>query len=271
MAAAAVALSLLSACGHGGPPSSARPPITPVINEYVPATGAEFAAGAAVRRTESELEYKAAARCMTGQGLTAPADTAAAVTAGDVDNSEFPDLARIAATSRFIPAAARLPAQVSQDSAFGACAQKAAALFRPADAAGQALQAQWMNAVAQAEESSPVRALLPAYQACLASAGVPASEAHSGTAAQSASSSANALGNFLAWETGQESEYGTSAAHWARIFVRCARPVVQETEKEQLKAKAAFLAGHSQQVRELEKESLDETRHAEQEYGRPPA
>lgn len=268
-------LGILSACGHDGPrlpawPSSLNAEM--VINAYVPATGAEYASGAGFREAQLQLEDISVSRCMAHRGMAAPPDTAREVAAGDVDNSQFPALGRISSTRRFIPATAGQGVQAGQSggaysTALSACDGAAGSLFQETDREGQALQARWMNDVTTIEASPPVRALLPGYQACLAEAGVPASQVPGGTAGQASGSSASALGNFLAWESGQEDRGAGTAAHWASVFVRCARPVVRETETAQTAARKAFLRDHRAQAAGVERAACQETSRAEQQYG----
>lgn len=295
MAAVAAALGVLSACGHGGPqPHTTAPVPVPstsasagVLGQFVPATGAEFAAGARFEETEQSLQDIPVSRCMKRHGLTIPAGTASAAAAADVDNSQFPDLTRIRATSRFIPAGAR-PVQAAPagqpdagaySTALKTCAAAAGSMFGPLDSAGTELQDQWMSVVSGIEASQPVRLTIPAFQRCLAGAGVPASAEQAGGTGPdgSSSSSAQALGDFLAWESGQESRQATqasvtaTAARWAQVFARCAAPVVEAVEREQTAAREKFLSAHGQQVRTLGRLASQEISQAEQRYGAPGA
>lgn len=302
VAAVAATLGVLSGCGHGGssPAVAQNAPLaapadsfsagsagiaslgTQAIDRFVPATGTEFALGARFDGTESALENIPTSRCMTGRGFTLRLPSAAQVAAGYVDNSEFPDLARISSTLRFIPdgaagpplGASVPPAQMNRYTAdLKLCSTSSVRMFAELDGKGSALQAQWMNIVRVLESSPPVRAKIPAFQSCLGAAGVPASEGLTAGSASVTSSSAQALGVFLAWESGQESQQKTEEgafsvdAHWASVFVRCAGPVVRVVEQTQVAEKKKFLRIHYREVNALVRLASQEFAQAEHRYG----
>lgn len=305
VAAVAATLGVVSGCGHGGAsPAVAQnaPLVAPAdsssaasagiessqgaqaIDRFVPATGTEFALGARLVGTESALENIPTSRCMTGRGFRVRFPSAAQMAAGYVDNSEFPDLARISSTLRFIPDDAtgpplRAPVPPAQTSKYTAdlklCSTPSVRMFGELDDMGSSLQAQWMNSVRMLESSSPVRAKIPAFQSCLGAAGVPASEGLTAGSASVTLSSARSLGVFLAWESGQESQQKTEEAtfsvdaHWASVFVRCAGPVVRVLEQAQVAEKKKFLRDHYQEVNALVRLASQEFAQAEHQYGTP--
>jgi hypothetical protein len=307
VAAMAATLGVLGGCGHGSssPAVAQNAPLavaadssssvsagiesslgTQAIDRFVPATGTEFALGARFDGIESALENIPTSRCMTGRGFRVRLPSAEQVAAGYVDNSEFPDLARISSTLRFIPDGAAgppptAPVPPAQMNGYMAdlklCSTSSTRIFAALDDAGSALQALWMNRVRMLESSPSVRATIPAFQSCLSAAGVPASEGlTAGSVSVSAtSSSQQALGVFLAWESGQESQQKTEEgifsvdAHWASVFVRCAGPVVRVVEQAQVAEKKKFLRDHYQDVNALVRLASQEVAQAEHQYGTP--
>jgi hypothetical protein len=268
--AAVAAVGLLSACGHppaapgpggtavpgsGAAPARPSPLAAEVLDNFVPATGAQYATGARFDGTLVALQDTSVERCMArygfhmtaGFGLSAPAFAAM-----DVDNSQFPDLARIARTasfdvgSGFPPQPGPSPARRQAYAADSAgCWDMANRPFARLLQVGGALANRWLGVVNAVQTSPQVRAKLTGFASCLEAEGVPAS-------------AAGTLGAFLAWETGVDTHARNLArihatdAHWAPIFARCARPTVTLQERLQSARRAVFLRQNYAQIRRLE-------------------
>lgn len=273
LVALAAMLAALGACGHtagaerGAPPSSAANGSretsgfnSPVLDLAVPATGAQYTVGARFMGTMQALESGIAATCMAGSGFQMARIPAAAATAADFDNSQFPDLATIGRNAMFgpdtpgpnAPQSAPSGRGRSYDSAATRCSAAANRQFASLNHAVGGLESPWMTIVGQIESSAPVRAELGGFRSCMEQAGVPAADVN-------APSSADAFGGFLAWETGLETSAKTDAAtraiqrHWAPIFVHCAKPAVAVLERLQSQQRTGFLQQHLQQVTALQR------------------
>lgn len=263
----AAVLAMCGACSvAAGATHSARPSAAAsapagvgieVLDDAVPATGAEFTVGARFNGTIKASESSSAATCMARSGFHLAHVSAGTAAAEDFDNAEFPDLATIARNRMFGPAGpvAPPPGPVGQasgyNSAFMRCAAAADKPFAALTNAIGSLESPWMNIVATIESSAPVGAKLAGFRSCIEQAGAPAANV-------SAPSSADAFGGFLAWQTGiqthEKTQAGTQALQrqWAPVFVRCAEPTVAELETLQSQQRPGFLRQHAQQVQEVQ-------------------
>jgi len=283
-------LSLLSACGSAhsgarrGTPSAPAGQSSPrssalgteVVDSLFPATGAQFAIGAQFAGTMLATADQITATCMARHGFHLHAEPAAEVARRFFDNSQFPDLAKISTTRTFggttLPDPGPPPGMPpAQKRAYTADHQRCAAAadpFGPFMNASRRLQSQWFTIIASIESSPPVVATLAGYRSCMEKAGVPAAQVTS-------SSSAGAFGQFLAWESGQESHARTQAGalaldrHWAPIFATCANATVHTQEPLQLAAQKTFLRQHHQQVQALKTLAIQEAATADRQRGTP--
>jgi hypothetical protein len=263
-----VTLALLSACSDpaksaGYIPAIASDPaaILPsnlsaeALDSFIPASGPEYANGAQFEGLLYALQYGITNACMVRYGfneLTGHGISASAYAAQDVDNSQFPNLARIARTRSFdtgdgFQAPPRPPQaeQKTYNTDSQRCDEAANKPFLGLLRAGSGLEDQWFVILNAIQASAPVRAKLAGFAACVESEGTPRS-------------SANSLGSFLAWETGVDTHAKTLARihavdrRWAPIFARCAEPTVGLQEQLQLAARTAFLQRESQQVQQFQ-------------------
>lgn len=273
LVALAAVLGALGACGHTAGAGPSAPPSSAVngsragagfssavLDLAVPATGAQYTAGAEFMGTMQALESGIAATCMARSGFQMARIPAAAAAAADFDNSQFPDLATIRRNAMFGPdtpdpnAPQSAPGKGngrSYDSAATRCSAAANRSFASLNQAIGGLESPWMTIVGQIESSAPVRAELGGFRSCMQQAGVPPADV-------SSPSSADAFGGFLAWETGLETYAKTDAAtraiqrRWAPIFVHCAKPAVAVLERLQSQRRPGFLQQHLQQVTALQ-------------------
>jgi len=260
-------LALLSACsdpaksvGYSSAIASDPAAILPsnlsaeALDSFVPASGPEYATGAQFEGLLYALQYGITNACMVRYGfheLTGHGISASAYTAQDVDNSQFPDLARIARTRSFDtgdgfqpPPGPPQAEQKTYNTDSQRCDEAANEPFLGLLRAGSSLEDQWFVILNAIQSSAPVRAKLAGFTACVESEGTPPS-------------SATSLGSFLAWETGVDTHAKTLARvhaidrHWAPIFARCAGPTVRLQEELQLAARTSFLQRESQQVQQF--------------------
>jgi hypothetical protein len=110
---------------------------------------------------------------------------------------------------------------------------------------------------------------LAGFRTCMQQAGAPAWVLNRGT------TSAHALGGFLAWGTGAESQAKTDAArlavdrHWAGVFVRCAGPTIKIQNGLMLARQKAFFQDHYQEVHTLQNLAPQIISAVERQYGLP--
>lgn len=266
VSAAAAAITVVGCADAGSArQSSAAPPSSPAaeptlsgtmtaaVKDYLfPGDGSQYATGAAAASIMISDQSQLVSRCMSRYGFAVAAMTPAQAAAEDFDNTQFPDLSRIARTHQLNPALTTplptdSPVPDSEQAAFRAddatCADQPSPLAALAKAAS-ALVAQWQADVARIQASAQVVAKMQGFTACVELAGTPAGEAGSFDA-------------YLAWVTGQESRQGTPAAarsadaRFAAVFVRCARPVVSVEATLQLTRRASFLHDHRPAVAAL--------------------
>jgi hypothetical protein len=290
VAALVGALTLFSACGSAAPDSRTASAVAPpgqsgvtggssaklgteALDNLIPATGAQFTAGARFSGTMRALENTINAQCMAYFGFHIPTTSASAFAAQFVDPSQFPDLAVMSRTGRLgpavsLPAGPQLPPAERQayQADMPRCTAAARQPFIPLLASTSNLVMQWFDVVTKIESSAQVQAGLGGFRSCVEGEGVPASAVDS-------PSSAESFGGFLAWETGLETRAKTQAAvsavdrHWAPIFVRCARATVAIQERMQSAQRAAFLQDHPEQVHGLEATAGQVVAQLERQYG----
>jgi hypothetical protein len=266
-AAAALAGAALAACGAAAPQhhsAAARPSSSPaapaasskmggaVEDYFFPGDGAQYTAGGAFSSIMAVYQSQLAARCMDRYGFAVPAVTLAQARAQEFDNTQFPDLSRIARTHELnpsltepLPAASPIPA--SQQAAFrtdGTRCSARASPFTELTEAAVSLVGEWQTDVGRIQSSPQVQSRMPGFTACVEKAGTPASQARS-------------FGGYLAWVTGQESRQRAPSAvesedaRFAAVFVRCAGPVVSAETVLQLASRSDFLHRHRRAVRAL--------------------
>jgi hypothetical protein len=243
---------------------------TEAVYSFFPATGGQFSAGAKYIGTKAVLSGLLMDECLARYGFSPPAHASSSIvtlTADYVDNSQFPDLARIAREKRFIPVEPGPPATAPSLSPSRLAAYQAdtrtCANANPLAAVAVAaydLERQWWDGIKAIQASSPVRAKLPAFAACMEQAGVPAD-------------AAGTLGDFEDWLTGVMSrtpagDFLAAQAHWTALFVPCATPVVSTQEALQLTAQRQFMRQHAAKIAALRSLVADAVATAERQTGK---
>jgi hypothetical protein len=264
MLIAGTAVLCLASCASSSTPATAgrRQANTPApsaasqlgasaIDYYFPADGQQFSAGDLFSSEVQSIQGQLTATCLRADGFQAPTMSAEQFAELNFNNTQFPDMSRIARTGLLSPAENVAVSQPSiprdEQAAFAAasrrCVASAARLFQPLARAAGPLSALWLNDVLRIQASPPIQAALSGFTACAVERGVPAR-------------SAGSIGDFLAWESGQETRVAASAAvdvdrRWAKVFLRCAGPGVAAEQKLQRQARAQFLQAHYQQVHQV--------------------
>lgn len=229
-----------------------------LIGMFVPATGAQYSAGAALQGEYKALESQVTSACMTKTGFQVPPATPESIASQDWDLTRYPDLNAIAKAGTLPGDLAPRATNVSGSSAFMAaykrCDAASAQLFTPMVTVGLKLGGPFLATVAKIQDSAPVLATTPALRACAAKYGLPLDP-------YGPAGPINSFADFVAWVSSQVDEAGSSGvpsaalhkldAQWASVFVRCARPTVTVMEKVQLVAQQSYLASHKEQFAAL--------------------
>ena len=228
-----------------------------VLDSAVPATGAQYGAGARLQTLQSTI----AAACTAQAGLPIPHFQKWAASYAQIffDNSQFPDLTRISRAGTLgggavgpLPRSAGVSRRVL-DTTFNHCQAAVRRAFKPVGNAAQKLAGPWLAIITRIQASAPVRATLPGLRSCAARYGWPA-EPYGAP-----DSTIRSFGDFTNWVAAYldgAGSRGLSSAklqrHWAHVFVTCGRPAIAVQERLQSARRAVFLRGHARPVRVLE-------------------
>ena len=229
-----------------------------VLGNFLPATGAQYTAGAQLQTLENTI----AAACTAKSGFTIPhfRSWAASYTAQIFgDNTQFPDLAKISRAGTLgggAVAGLPRPAGASRravGAAFSRCHNAVGRAFKPVDNAGLAMEDSWLTIVTRIQASAPVRATLPGLRSCAARYGWPAEPYGAPDA------TINSFSDFVGWVAGYLDGAGSRGLgsaqlerHWAHVFVKCGRATVAVQQRLQSARRSAFLQQHHAQVQSLE-------------------
>jgi hypothetical protein len=174
------------------------------------------------------------------------------------DNTQMPDLPRIARTHEFVPLGGlSVPDYTkAEQKAFSACSATADVPYRQLLVPMSKLTGSWWAIVFRAQASAPVQAAIPALNACAARYGFP----HNPYGP--ASPPIKSFADFMDWIAGFLDGAGSRGAststlqaldrHWSAVLVACARPIVGIWERIQLAAQPGFLAKHASQLRQAD-------------------
>jgi hypothetical protein len=229
-----------------------------VIGLFIPATGAQYTAGAQLWGTIKSLGLAGAARCTAAEGFTtrvgigSPAFWASIYQATELTQ---PDLAQMSRDGSLAPiiASPTAPGGSKRFQAhLNACISKAGQPFQPIFNAGYALAGPWLPAaeLTRIRDSAREQATLPQLDACATSHGAPPG-------------SITSYQSFTSWISGQlpiiGQVGGVSTAvlnrrrrHLEPIFVTCARPYIAVQNAEELALQKTFLRRHHAKVEALE-------------------
>jgi hypothetical protein len=229
-----------------------------LIGLFVPASGAQYSAGALFGGEYKAAAGKVFARCMAKAGFEVTTPTPASIARGNWDLTQFPDLNAIARAGTMpgdgLPGVKELTGSSAYQAAFKRCSATSDSLFFQMTKAGALLASPWIATVTSIQGSAPVLATLPAVRACAARYGWPHDP-------YGPDRPINSFADFVDWLVSHldgASSRGAPAAqahaldqHWAPIFVRCARPAVTVMEKLQLAAQRTFLRDHQRELAAL--------------------
>ncbi len=238
-----------------------------VVLAVAPATGLEYDEGGKLIWMLRAQEYRSASRCAAAQGFHLSYQVPPYNLADYADNTQMPDLPRIASTHEFVSqdglqdglgVAANYPR--SRQAAVTECLKAAQAADRPLLTAYSAINNAWWKIISRAEASQQVSAALPALQTCATRYGFPNNPY--GPAAAPITS----IADFMDWVSNYldgASSRGASAAtmdalerHWTSVFITCATPAVDIYQRILVKAQPGFLRQHESQIRQLDRLAL---------------
>jgi hypothetical protein len=246
---------------HHGAAAPAYPPdlVAGLTGFLLPASGAQYSAGAFFDGEYKALEQEAVARCMAKSGFRVQVLSPAEIAAPDWDLTQYPDLGAIARAGK-LPSYSVGPAPAESKAykaALAGCGNDLAKLWQGLWDAGSGFADPFLRTVTQIQASAPVTATLPALRACAARYGWP-SQPYGAP-----DSTINSFSDFVNWVAGHldgAGSRGASAAqlnaldrHWGTVFVQCAGPTVSVMERLQLAAQATFLREHQRQFTALVK------------------
>lgn len=229
-----------------------------IVAAFVPATGPQYDQGTRLIWLVRGKELRATASCMAASGYHISGASQPFNLATYADNTQWPDLPRIARTHEFVPAGGLTVPGYSkaEQRVFNECYQRAGVTYRGLMTDGQALAGPWLRIVAQIQASARVRAALPALNACASRYGYPSDPYGS------ASGPIKSFSDFMDWVAGfldGALSRGASAAtmralerRWTTIFLTCARPVVGVFQRMQLAAQPGFLRQNASRLSQVE-------------------
>ena len=229
-----------------------------VVAAFVPATGPQFDLGSKLDWMVQAQELQATAKCMAASGYHISDRPAPFSLAMFADNTQMPDLPRIARTHEFVGPADVTSASYpkAEQNVYNSCHATAALPYRQLLAAGQTLNASWWKVIFRVQASGKVQAAIPALAACATRYGFP------NDPYGSASGPIESFAEFMDWVAGFLDGAGSRGAststlqalarHWSGVFVTCARPIVGVWQRLQLAAQPGFLDQHASEVRRLD-------------------
>jgi hypothetical protein len=229
-----------------------------VVAAFVPATGPQYDLGSKLEWMVQAQELHATAGCMAASGYHISGRPTPFNLAMFADNTQMPDLPRIARTHEFVGAADVTSASYpkAEQKVFNTCQAKAAVPYQQLLAASRTLDDSWWRVIFRIQASSQVQAAIPALAACAARYGFP------NDPYGSASGPIKSFSDFMNWVAGfldGAGSHGASAStlkalarHWSGVFVACAHPIVGVWQRMQLAAQPGFLGQHASQVRRLD-------------------
>ena len=229
-----------------------------VVAAFMPATGPQYDLGSKLNWMMQARELHVTARCMAASGYHISDQPAPFDMATYADNTQMPDLPRIARTHEFVPLTGVTGSSYpkAEQKVFNACWARAEVPFHRLMVVGRTLDGSWWNIIVRIQASAQVRAALPALNACATRYGFP------NDPYGRASAPIKSFADFMDWIAGfldgagsrgaSTSTLHAMARHWSAVFVTCARPIVEVWQRMQLAAQPAFLDRHASQLQQLD-------------------
>lgn len=229
-----------------------------VVEAVAPATGPQYDQGGRLIYMVRAKELRATARCMAASGYHISGKAAPYNLADFADNTQMPDLPRIARTHQFVGpgfVAGAYPA--AEQKALTTCNAAATAVDDRLVAAESAINDAWWQIINRVQSSRQVNAAIPALSACATRYGYPNNPYGDATGP------IKKFSDFMDWISGfldGASSRGASqrtmnslARHWTSVFIICATPIVDIYQGMLLRAQPVFLHRHAHQIAQLDK------------------
>lgn len=229
-----------------------------VVAAFVPATGPQYDQGTKLIWLVHGRELRAAASCMAAAGYHISTTSQPFNLADYADNTQWPDLPRIARTHEFVSSGGLVVPSYSQaeQRAFSGCDAQASVPFRGLVKSGQALFGGWWKIASRIQDSARINAALPALTTCATRYGFPDDPYGNATGP------IKSFGDFMGWVAGfldGAGSRGASAAtmralerHWSAVFVTCAGPIVGIWQHMQQVAQYRFLGRNAAELQQLD-------------------
>jgi hypothetical protein len=230
-----------------------------IIKAVAPATGLQYDQGGKLIWMLHGQYLRGTARCMAALGYHVSDRQPPYNLADFADNTQMPDLPRIARTHEFVgrgdtPFGALYSA--AEQRALDQHCRAVVAPYQPLLNAYQAINSPWWQIISRAQASRPVEAAIPALSACAARYGYPNDPYGNATGP------IKSPADFMDWVSGfldgassrgaSQSTMNALERHWTSVFVSCATPIVGIYQRMLVKAQPGFLHQHAQQIARLD-------------------
>jgi hypothetical protein len=228
------------------------------VEAVAPATGLQYDRGGQLIWMLRALELRGEARCMAGLGYHISGTLPPFNLADFADNTQMPDLPRIASTHQFVSSGGLVgPAySAAEQRALDDTCQAPVAAYRSLLNAYQAINNAWWQIILRVQASGQVQAAIPALSACAARYGFPNDPYGNAT------SPIKTFPDFVDWVAGFMDGAGSRGAsaitmaalarHWTGVFVTCATPIVDIWQRMLVQAQPGFLHQHAPQIAHLD-------------------
>jgi hypothetical protein len=229
-----------------------------IVAAVAPTTGLQYDRGGQFAWMLHAQELRGQARCLAGLGYHI-SGTLPPFNLGDfADNTQMPDLPRIASTHQFVSSGGLVsPAySAAEQRALDDTCQAPAAAYGSLLNADQAIDNAWWQIISRVQASSPVQSAIPALNTCATRHGFPNDPYGSATAP------IKSFPDFVDWVAGFMDGAGSRGAsastmarlarQWTAVFVTCATPIVDIWQRMLAQAQPGFLHQHARQIAQLD-------------------
>jgi hypothetical protein len=234
---------------------------TLAVEAVAPATGLQYDRGGQLIWMLHAQELRGQARCLAGLGYHI-SDTLAPFNLADfADNTQMPDLPRIASTHQFVTSGGLVgPAySAAEQKALDDECQASAAAYQSLSNAYQSINDAWWQIIFRVQASRQVQAAIPALNACAARYGFPNNPYGNAPAPiKTFPDFADWVAGFLDGAGSRGASPSTMAAlarHWTGVFVTCATPIVGIWQRMLATAQPGFLHQHAPQIAQLDEQA----------------
>jgi hypothetical protein len=258
-----------------------------VLALLFPRNGSDFASGFGVQNFFQSVDLAAEGRCMTAAGFRPPP---APIQGSEVNNTQFPDLSRIAKfgfvnlSAVYGPPSATQGMSKAETHAYNATFNKCAAstpnentLLNEAKAIP--LENEWEDILEKVDTSSLFIHALRGFVACSASAGVdiagfihrpesgPVGVHNAGVASIDAFFDDMARQIQPLTNANARSEAQAESIHLGGIYARCLGPAEAVRDRLREVDRVEFFSEHAEQILQIQKIANDMVNHLASEYG----